>query len=75
MVSAFMAHLDVELLIPLQQNRSGPFGPVYKLLGVDGEKLPAPGEIRPKATVKECEAAEAEWAAHGGPHRAIWVRR
>lgn len=75
MVSAFMAHLDVELLIPLQQNRSGAFGPVYKLLGVDGEKLPAPGEIRPTATVKEYEAAEAEWAAHGGPHRAWAVRR
>ncbi|MCV7137937.1 hypothetical protein [Mycolicibacterium fortuitum] len=70
MVSAFMAHLDAELLIPLQQNRFGAFGPVYKLSGIDGEKLPVPGEIRPPATTEEYEAANAEWATLGGPHRA-----
>ncbi|SHU66806.1 Uncharacterised protein [Mycobacteroides abscessus subsp. abscessus] len=68
-VSAFMAHLDAELLIPLQQNRFGAFGPVYKLHAVDGEKLPSPGEIRPMATTEEYEAATAEWATFGGPHR------
>ncbi|MUL61143.1 hypothetical protein B5P44_00915 [Mycobacterium sp. CBMA 213] len=69
MVSAFMAHLDVELLIPLQQNRFTAFGPVYKLHGIDGDKLPVPGEIRPSATTEEYQAANAEWAAFGGPHR------
>lgn len=70
MATAFMAHLDAELLIPLQQNRFGAFGPVYKLHGIDGDKLPPPGEIRPPAPTEEHKAAEAEWATFGGPHRA-----
>lgn len=61
--SVFMSHLDAELLVPLQQNRFGAFGPVYKLHGVDGDKLPAPGDIRPPATTEESTAARAEWAA------------
>lgn len=68
-VSAFMARLDAELLIPLQQNRFTAFGPVYKLHGVDGEKLHAPGEIRAGATTDEYRAANAEWVTFVGPHR------
>lgn len=68
-VSRFMAHLDAELFIPLQQNRFGAFGPLYKLHLIGEEKLPAPGEIRPTANAEEYEAGNAEWARFGGPHR------
>ena len=65
-VSRFMTHLDAELLIPLQQNRFGAFGPIYKLHGIDSEKLPAPGDIRPPANAEEYETGNAEWARFFG---------
>lgn len=66
-MASFMARLTAELHIPLQQSEFGDYGPVYKLLAVDGVELPPPGEVMASATLDESRAARAEWARLGGP--------
>lgn len=70
-LASFMARLSVELHIPLQRGNFGEYGPVYKVLAVDGVPLPPPGEVLPNATLDEHHSAQAEWARLGGPYTPI----
>lgn len=66
--AAFMARLTTELHAPLVESEFGETGPVYKILAVDGDPLPTPGEVLPTATDDEYKTARADWARFGGPH-------
>lgn len=70
-LASFMARLSVELHSPLQSGKFGEYGPVYKVLAVDGAQLPPPGDVLPNATLDEHHTAQAEWARLGGPHTPI----
>lgn len=70
-LASFMARLSVELHIPLQRGQFGEYGPIYKVLAVDGVQLPTPGAVLPSATLDEHHTAQAEWARLGGPHTPI----
>lgn len=64
--AAFMSRLSTQLHSPVKSDESGDYGPVYKVLAVDGIELPPPGDMLPWASWEDGNAASAEWIRLGG---------
>lgn len=62
LVAQFMRHLETTLYMPESHSKWGTFGPVYKLLAIDGQPIEPPGDII-RFSKDGYEQMKTEWAA------------
>lgn len=64
----FMSRLTADLHTALEQSKFGDYGPVYKLVAVEGVPLPRAGDVMEVVPSADYETLKAEWERLGGPH-------